>query len=255
MEVLTYKTTIITPLLQEDIIINNLVETDKICDPRYIMSAGTSWLRYHKGKNLYDLQIVLKDLGLNTIIIARTAEKDANYKLCLPGQTQTQSSVDLLYVADFVSNPHIITQIPIQSIDELEKLKYAGYSCSTRYAEKLHGGEVDTEPPDIKELTDSDIHIQLQWAGIKFNVENVVVNPDEELNKDLQRAHDKGVSTELRELTPFRANRERIFAHIDPVTEHYVSAFGVLEKKTKDGTVTSRLVVHLPTYLHELDEK
>lgn len=253
MEVLTYKTSIITPLLQEDIIINNLVETDKICDPRYIMSAGTSWLRYHKGKNLYDLQIVLKDLGLNTIIIAKTAEKDANYKLCLPGQTEP--STDLLYVADFISNPHIITQIPIQTIEELEKLKYAGYSCSSRYAAKLYGGEVDIEPPNITELAESDIHIQLQWAGIKFNVEHVIVNPDEELNKDLQKAHGQGVRTELRELTPFRANRERIFAHIDPVTEHYVSAFGILEKKSKDGTVTSKLVVHLPTYLHELDEK
>lgn len=246
MEVLTYKTTTVPSLLTEDIIINNLVETDKICDPRYVMSAGTAWLRFNPGKNLFDLQEVMRDLGLNTIIVARPV--DGNYQLCLPNKPD---SGDLRYVADFISNPHIITQIPIQSEEEREQVKYAGYSCSSRYAAKIN----DLVRPEVSDIPKLDIHSQLQWAGIKFNVEHVIVNPDEELIKDLERARIQGVRPEKRELTPFRARRERIFAHIDPKTEHYVSAFGVLEKKSDDGKSTSELVVHLPTYLHELDEK
>lgn len=247
MEVLTYKTHNVPSLLNEDIIINNLIETDKICDPKYIMSAGTAWLRINPGKNLYDLQQVIRELGLNTIIIARSMT--GGYQLCLPN---TQSGdLNLQYVADFISNPHIITQIPIQTEEEKEKVKYAGYSCSSRYAAKIN----DLTKPVLSDMPNLDIHTQLQWAGIKFNVEYVVVNPDEELNKDLNRAHEQGIHTEKRELTPFRLRRERIFAHVNPSTDNYVSAFGVLEKKSDDGTATSELVVHLPTYLHELDEK
>lgn len=246
MEVLTYKTTTVPSLLAEDIIINNLVETDKICDPRFVMSAGTAWLRFNPGKNLYDLQIVIKELGLNTLIIARPI--DGNYQLCLPNRSD---SSDLKYVADFISNPHIITQIPMQSAKERQQLRYAGYSCSSRYAAKIN----DLIKPKISDIPKLDIHSQLQWAGIKFNVEHVIVNPDEELTKDLERSKTQGVRPEKRELTSFRARKERIFAHIDPKTEHYVSAFGILEKKSDDGKSTSELVVHLPTYLHELDEK
>lgn len=248
MEVLTYKTTTVPSLLKEEIIINNLVETDKICDPRYVMSAGTSWLRHNIGKNLFDLQILMKDLGLNTIIIARPI--DGNYQLCLPNTTDPRQ-LELKYVADFISNPHIITQIPIQTREERERVRYSGYSCSSRYAAKIN----DLVKPCIKDVPKLDIHTQLQWAGIKFNVEHVIVNPDEELDKDLERATIQGIKPEKRELTPFRARKERIFAHIDPKTEHYVSAFGILEKKSDDGKSTSELVVHLPTYLHELDEK
>lgn len=248
MEVLTYKTTTVTSLLDLDIIINNLIETDKICDPKYVMSAGTAWLRYYPGKDLYDLQQTMKELGLNTIIVARPA--DGNYQLCLPN-TKDQDRLDLRYVADFISNPHIIIQIPIQSKEELQRIKYAGYSCSSRYAAKIN----ELVQPKIEDIPKLDIHTQLQWAGIKFSVEHVIVNPDEELRKDLERAQSQGITTEMRELTPFRARKERIFAHIDPKTEHYASAFGILERKSDDGTATSKLVVHLPTYLHELDEK
>jgi hypothetical protein len=191
---------------------------------------------------------VIKKLGLNTIIVAR--EIDGNYKLCLPAQTEDPAS-SLKYVADFISNPHIITQIPIQTTEEQKRLHRAGYSCSTRYADKID----DLSAPDINDIANMDIHGQLQWAGIKFKVEHVIVNPDEELKKDLSRAHAQGIKTDLRELTPFRARKERIFAHLDPKTERYVSAFGLLEKKSDDGKATSKLVVHLPTYLHELDEK
>jgi len=246
MEVLTYKTTAVPLLLQKEIIINNLIETDKICDPKYVMSAGTAWLRLHPGKNLYDLQTTMRDLGLNTIIMARAV--DGDYKLCLPNTTSTSG---LRFVADFISNPHIITQIPIQSSEEKDNVRYAGYSCSSRYASKIS----DMAPPKIEDIPNMDIHAQLQWAGIKFNVEHVIVNPDEELSRDLERAQTQGVHIVKRELTPFRARKERIFAHIDPNTEHYVSAFGILEKKSDDGKATSELVVHLPTYLHELDEK
>lgn len=248
MEVLTYKTSIVSSLLKKDIIINNLIETDKICDPRYVMSAGTAWLRFYPGKNLYDLQRAIKELGLNTIIIAR--QIDGNYKLCLPNAAD-QSKLNLKYVADFISNPHIITQIPIQTPEEQQKVKYAGYSCSSRYAAKIN----DLVRPKLSDIPKLDIHTQLQWAGIKFNVEHVIVNPDDELSKDLKRAKTQGIVSEKRELTPFRARKERIFAHIDPKTDHYVSAFGILEKKSDDGGSTSELVVHLPTYLHELDEK
>ena len=248
MEVLTYKTTTVTSLLKKEIIINNLIETDKICDPKYIMSAGTAWLRYNPGKNLYDLQTTMKYLGLNTIIIARPV--DGTYHICLPNTTKQQNT-KLEYVADFISNPHIITQIPLQTPEERKLVQYAGYSCSQRYASKIN----DLTKPHISNIPNMDIHSQLQWAGIKFNVEHVIVNPDEELRKDLERASIQKVSIELRELTPFRVRKERIYAHIDPQTEHYVSAFGILEKKSDDGTSTSKLVVHLPTYLHELDEK
>lgn len=247
MEVLTYKTTAVSSLLIEDVIVNNLIETDKICDPRYIMSAGTAWLRFHPNKNLYDLQQIIKELGLNTIILAKNV--DGNYKLCLPN-ARDQSKLNLQYVAEFISNPHIITQIPIQNSEEREKVKYAGYSCSTRYAAKIN----DVVPPKLSDILKLDIHTQLQWAGIKLNVEHIVVNPDDELAKDLERAKAQGLIPEKRELVPFRVDRERIFAHIDPTTDRYVSAFGILEKKSDDGRITSELVVHLPTYLHDLDE-
>ena len=246
MVVLTYKTSCVNSLLQKDIIENNLKETDKICDPRYIMSAGTAWLRYNQGKNLFDLQMKIKELGLNTVIIAKKI--DGNYKLCLPGHSKV---TDLSYVADFVSNPYIITQLPIRRPEEIEILKSTGYSCSTRYAAKLS----TMNQPSTTEIENMDIHTQLQWASIKFNVEHVIVNPDEELNKDLKRAEDKGINIELKELTPLSAKKEKIYAHIDPKTEAYISAFGILEKTTENGYATSRLVIHLPTYLHELDEK
>lgn len=247
MEVLTYKTASVSTLLSQEVIINNLIETDKICDPRYMMSAGTAWLRSNPGKNLYDLQQVIRDLGLNTIIIARNV--DGNYKLCLPNSADQSQ---LKYVADFISNPHIITQIPIQTEEEKEKVKYAGYSCSPRYAAKIN--DIVQSQPSLLEIPKHDIHTQLQWAGIKFNVEHIIVNPDDELANDIKRAKSQGIVPEKKELTPFRARKERIFAHIDPKTDRYISAFGILEKKSDDGRTTSELVVHLPTYLHELDE-
>lgn len=251
MEVLTYKTSCVSALLDVDIITNNLKETDKICDPRFVMSAGTAWLRYNQGKTLYDLQHTLKTLGLNTIIVARPA--DTAYSLCLPGFNGMSNGMsNLTYVADFISNPYIIAQLPIRTDIELGKLRKAGYSCSARYASKLNC----MKRPQLSEMSSMDIHTQLQWAGIMFSVEHVIVNPDEELNKDIARAISQGIKPEIRELTPLRACKEKIYAYIntDRDVECYVSAFGILEKTTSDGYTTSKLVIHLPTYLHELDE-
>jgi hypothetical protein len=243
MEVLTYKTSIVSDLLDNDVIINNLKETDKISDPRYIMSAGTAWLRLHSNSTLYDLQLMLENLGLNTVIVARPV--DGEYKLCLP----SNSSIMLSYVADFVSNPYIIAQLPNRSKAHKEYLKQSGYSCSVRYASKL---SIITKPT-AEDVSNMDIHTQLQWAAIKFSVEHVIVNPDEELSKDLKRSQQQGITVELRELTLLREQKERIYAYMNPQTENYISAFGILEKTTDDNYATSRLVIHLPTYLHEFE--
>ena len=99
-----------------------------------------------------------------------------------------------------------------------------------------------------------DIHTQLQWAGIKFSVEHVIVNPDEELAKDLEKTRDKGIHTVLKQLTLLHSYREKIYAYVDAETENYVSAFGILERVSDNDYAISRLVIHLPTYLHEFDE-
>jgi hypothetical protein len=244
MEVLTYKTASVPQLLNNETIMNNLKETDKISDPRYIMSAGTAWLRYHTGHTLKDLQLVIKGLGLNSVILARPV--DGNYKLCLPGNDQLK----LNFVADFISNPYITTQLPTENEANNLKLKTAGYSCSPRYASKLRSL---TEPP-LGEIEGMDIHTQLQWAGIKFSVEHVIVNPDEELSKDLERAQESGVNVVLKQLTLLHSHKEKIFAYVNSKTENYVSAFGVLERISENDYAVSRLVIHLPTYLHEFDE-
>jgi hypothetical protein len=243
MEVLTYKTSIVSKLLSEEVIINNLKETDKISDPRYIMSAGTAWLRLYNNSTLYDLQNTLADLGLNTVIVARPI--DGDYKLCLPGN----DGLHLNYVADFVSNPYIIAQLPNRPESELRQLKNAGYSCSVRYASKLSA----LAEPLSEDISQMDIHMQLQWSAIRFSVEHVIVNPDEELAKDLKRGLSQGIKADLRELTLLRAQKERIYAYMNPQTENYMSAFGILEKTSDNDHVTSRLVIHLPTYLHEFE--
>lgn len=251
MEVLTYKTSTVSKLLNEDIIINNLKETDKISDPRYIMSAGTAWLRMNRNCTLYDLQITITDMGLNTVILARPI--DGEYQLCLPSSSERKQS--LKYVADFISNPYIIAQLPMRSEGELSMLKYAGYSCSNRYASKLGS----LKEPNIDEIEKMDVHTQLQWAYIKFTVEHVIVNPDEELAKDLYKASNQGINVELRELTLLRADKEKIYAYIDTKTDNYISSFGILEKTADNESgkpyAISKLAIHLPTYLHDFEEK
>lgn len=241
MEVLTYKTASVPGLLNKDIILNNLKETDKISDPRYIMSAGTAWLRYYTNHTLYDLQLVIKELGLNTIILGRPI--DGDYKLCLPGN----NVMELKYVADFISNPYITAQLT--HTDE-NILRQAGYSCSPKYSSKLSS----LTKPDLNDIESMDIHTQLQWAGVKFSVEHVIVNPDEELTKDLERARDTGIDVVLKQLTLLHTHKEKIYAYVNSQTENYVSAFGILERTTEDDYATSKLVIHLPTYLHEFDD-
>lgn len=243
MEVLIYKTSSVPGLLDIDVIKNNLKETDKISDPHYIMSASTAWLRLNEGSTLLDLQEFMNGLGLNTVILSQ--ETAGKYKLCVPGNP----NAELRYVADFVSNPYSVAQLPDRTPHDMEKLKYTGYSCSSRYATKSSG--LNQPPKD--EVMDNDIHIQLQWAATKFNVEHVIVNPDEELRKDLARSEQDGIKSELRELTALKTRKERIYAYFDACNNKYISPFGILEQTTGDQRTTSRLVIHLPTYLHEVE--
>lgn len=241
MEVLIYKTSSVPGLLDIDVIVNNLKETDKISDPHYIMSASTAWLRLNEGSTLFDLQEFMKGLGLNTVILSQSTA--GKYKLCVPGSP----GLNLQYVADFVSNPYTVAQLPDRTDSDQQKLRETGYSCSSRYATK---SSASNQPPKDEVMT-NDIHMQLQWAATKFSVEHVIVNPDEELQKDLDRSEHEGITSELRELTALKTRKERIYAYFDSSNNKYISPFGILEQTT--GRATSRLVIHLPTYLHEVE--
>ena len=245
MDVLTYKTLSASEPLNESVIDNNLKETDKISDPRYIMSAGTSWLRKNHNKTLLDLQQHLQTLQLRTIILSENHNnsKPSSYDLCIPGNEH----VKLQYVANFVSNPHLLANIKPQTSEDLEKLKYTGYSCSRKYSSRV---AAITMPP-IEDLCKQDIHIQLQWAVVSFRVEHIIVNPDEMLQKDLESATDKYHEAPTKIPIIYKEKeKERIYAYVNSKKE-YISEFGILEKTTDDGGATSYLVVHLPTYLYE----
>lgn len=233
MEVLTYKTCNTDKLLDEDVVIANLIETDKISNPQYIMSAGTAWLRRHPGKTLYDLQVKLCELGLTTIILAEEPKSRTEYTLCLPGNRMMEAQ--LVYEAKFVSSPILAARSQIH----IDRLKYTGYSCSLEYKHP--------PKPDIKKIQKpgTDVQLQLQWAAVKFTVEYVVVNPDEELRKDLDKLNPN--SYQERE---FDTKDERIHVYIDTKTNKCVSEFGRIVRPSGDGKAESKLVVHLPTYLN-----
>lgn len=234
MEILTYETSPVEELLNDEIIRSNMVEADKICDSRYIMSAGTAWLRKNKGKSLYDLQQAFREHGLNTVIYPQEHES-SDYGLCVPGSGLGRR---LKYVADFISNPALISGLP--EVD-MEILRDSGYSCSLNY--------VENEPPSLARLQRKGIHERLQWAGVQFTIKTIIVNPDEELEKDLARARQRG-EVELKQISFLSYTKEKIYAYVNSRNE-YVSAFGILEK-CKDRS-KSRIVIHLPTYLHESD--
>ena len=240
MDVLRYKTSPVKTLLEPDIITNNLIETDKISDPRYVMSACTAWLRHNCKKNLYDLQQNLIDLGLKTKIFAEKYNPQ-EYTVCVPGNNDL--SLKLYYVANFVSNPAALVKIK-QSLDDMLKLKHTGYSCSEKYSTKISY----LKHPSIEDLNEQDnIYVQLQWAAVKFYVEHVIVNPDEMLEKDLNNQTSEVTCTSI---IYKEKKRERVYAYINDRGE-YISQFGILETTSEDGSTTSRLVIYLPAYLHE----
>jgi len=234
MEVLMYKTTNSNSLLDNNIILHNLIETSKISDPSYVMSASTAWLRKNSKKTLYDLQQQFKKLRLPTLIISKK-RKNIDYRLCVPGNALIEDS--LKYEATFISSPSLIsTTLPPSDTE----LKLTGYSCSKGY-------KFPIKLPNIKTLhNEGDIYLQLQWAAIKFSVDYVVVNPDDELKKDLSKIDEK---TYIQCLL-FNTKEEKLYAYIDAKTKECISEFGILVKPSENGNAESKLVVHLPTYLN-----
>jgi len=235
MEVLMYKTANSSKLLDSDIVTHNLIETSKISDPSYVMSASTAWLRINSGKTLHDLQNMFKKLELPTVIISK--DKEDNYRLCVPGNGVIED--ELKYEATFISSPILAARTKQPTI---EQLKVTGYSCSKGYRFPI-------KLPAIEKIQkEGDIYSQLQWAAIKFSVDYVVVNPDDELKKDLSKLDDDK-KTYVKCLL-FNTPEERLYAYINSETKQCVSEFGILVKPSENGNAESELVVHLPTYLN-----
>lgn len=228
-----YKTSNATKILDQDIIINNLIETSKVSEPRYIMSASTAWFRKNPGKNMYDLQMEFKKLKLNTVIIS-IDKKDESYRLCIPGNTVIEKQ--LKYEAKFISNPLLASKTTESSKYILER---TGYSCSANF-------KFPTFPPSLDKLYKEPIYNQLQWASVKFTVDNVIVNPDDELKKDLSVLEPNSYS----KIILLKTKEERLYAFLDNEKKNCVSEFGISVKPSANGNAESELVVHLPTYLN-----
>lgn len=234
MEIQSYKIVNADTLLDEHVIINNIIETSKINDPFYIMSASTAWLRKHKGKTLYDLQQLFLQLNLATMILS--VENKEKQRLCVPGNPDLEPS--LKYEAKFICSPLMVTQAHKLNINN-EALCHTGYSCSSNYKEDY---------PQIESLhqSETEIHQQLQWAAIQFTVKYIVVNPDDELKKDLACLDE----TSYHKKTLFKTGNETIYVYVDNNSLKCVTEYGVIVKPSQDGKAFSSLVVHLPTYLN-----
>lgn len=237
MDVIKFKIIHANEILNDEIILYNIIEADRVKDARYIMSAGVAWLRRYKGKTLYDLQKKFLQLKLQTRIFAEEYNKE-DQDVCIPGN----SSLDIKYVATFISNPQILSRQKYQP-SNMDKLHNTGYSCTKGYASYISNVVI----PDKKYLDSCDILEILQWAVARIRVEHDVVNPDEELTRDLTQYKGKyGRSLILNR--PYK--KEKLYGFMGQEKD-YISEYGILETTNADGRATAKLVVFLPTYLQD----
>ncbi len=237
MDVFKFKIIPAKDILDDETILYNIIEADRVKDARYIMSAGVAWLRRYKGKTVFDLQKKFISLKLKTRIFAEEYDPEEQ-DVCVPGNP----SVDIKYVATFISNPQILYRQKQKKTD-MDKLANAGYSCAKGYA----GYVSNVTLPDKKYLETCDIQEILQWAVSRIRVEHNVVNPDEELTRDLMEYKGKyGRSLILSR--PYK--REKLYGFMGQ-EDDYISEYGILETTNLDGRATAKLVVYLPSYLQD----
>jgi hypothetical protein len=236
MDVFKFKIIPSKTLLDDEIILYNLIETDRIKDARYIMSAGVAWLRRYPGKTLFDLQKKIIQLKLKTRIFTEEFDPEEQ-DVCVPGNPAAR----VKYAATFISNPQILYRQKHGKAD-MEKLCNAGYGCAKGYASYIS----NVIKPDIKYFDTCDVLEIMQWAAARIRVEHDVVNPDDELTRDLREYQGKY----SRSLILSRPNkRERLYGFMGETD--YVSEYGILETTNIDGRATAKLVVHLPSYLQD----
>jgi len=72
-------------LLDPTIIEHNIRESTKVHNPKYIMSAGSAWLRANPGSTLRDLEKKFTEMNIDTMIIAVTPKDNSDFDLSVPG--------------------------------------------------------------------------------------------------------------------------------------------------------------------------
>jgi hypothetical protein len=235
MEVLSYKTEDVATILHEDNIHHNLLQTDRVTDPTYVMSAATAWLRRNPGHNLHDLHILFRKLNMRTIIVPTEYNKE-KFSLCVPGN----HSLELRYQANFFTNPALISRIQITEQD-IAKLTQTGFTCSKTFDSSIH----DNNPPTLQDLKNKPERDKLKWAACRFCLEVRYVNPDEELRQDLSR----WCPEEIEERRVVDTPEEIIIAYAirDPQTgrHRYASDYGRLIRVAPESGARSEVVIQL----------
>ena len=234
MDVYKFKIIPAKEILDGEIILYNIIEADRIPDARYIMSAGLAWLRRYKGKTMYDLQKKFISLKLRTRIFPEVHVPE-EHDAFVPGNP----SANIKYIATFINNPQILYKQK-HTKDDMDKLVNTGYTCDKGYASFLS----DVNIPDKKYLESCDIIDTIQWAVARIRVEHNIVNPDEELTRDLTEY--KG--TYNRSLILARNKKQKLYGFMGQ-EEDYISDYGILETTNEDERATSKLVVYLPSEL------
>ena len=255
-------------LLDREIVNNNLIESCKLKNISFLMSATTAWLKINVGKTLYDVEMEFRRLGLNAHIIADKNYDSTKFDLCIPGNVDAK----LKYVAIFRNFPNEMSEFSSEDIEKayleilknyntteeenLENLKLTGFSCAIGYAHNIALAKL----PNHEQLKDLSIIEQLRWGLIKMQVE--IVDLGKRLEKDIQISENKHNSKSIRlrilddESTCVSLYSYRIFD--GDGKEEEVSDIGELEypSKTDDNDPVTILVpVHIKTYIANLSKK
>lgn len=228
-----------TEVLDKDVVENNLYETDRVHNTQYLMSAGTAWLRANPGKTIADLDDVMEDLGISTLIVAVPSKGSPDYELCVPGNP----SVKPIYTASFVHGMRpfkfeFLTKFYNITLEENhEKLRVTGYSCPKGQALDVSS----SKPPSIISLKQAGILTQLQWASVSvmvelFDVERTYADEVEKITREYSKA-------------PYKY-RAHIDDHVvdflimpDDGSINIVSEFGTTEKNGKTTAIHVRTFV------------
>jgi len=237
-----------TEALNEEIIINNMYEADKIHNTHYMFAVCLSWFKINKTKTFLDLDDLFEKLHIKTLLVASPISEDT--KVFMPAGT----SASLTYGVQFIhgmrefkeqylkratkNNPNAITVK-----DNRAKLKNSGFVVAK--TDPLANLKLVT--PSVEELRKMQILQQLSWASISILVE--IVDCDKIFQEELEYITREYSKEPYRYRIVINKNPIDILLMNDAGAMNVISEFGYSISNEKEN------IVHIRTHVKNLLRK